>query len=333
MVAKITPKTNQLSGVLAIDKPAGPTSHDVVQRIRDALKTSPVATPAGRQRLTGLRQTGHGTPKVGHTGTLDPLATGLLLIVVGPATRLIEYSHAWDKEYQATFVLGASSSTDDAAGTIELKPPVRPPDQARVTKALQHFVGESIQHPPVYSAVKSHGKKLYQLARQGLSTAELQAMIGERARPITISDITLNEYRYPKLSLNITCGTGTYIRSLARDLGALLDTAAYVSQLRRLRIGKFEIKGALPLDKLSTDFLKRGLMSYTELICDLDHVEISPDNVAQFTNGQPIELPQTSQRKVATASNVSVWSTSGQCIGIGLVTPTTSLLSPKKIIF
>ncbi|TAL50583.1 tRNA pseudouridine(55) synthase TruB [Patescibacteria group bacterium] len=210
-------------GFLLIDKPAGITSHDVVDRVR---------------RLTGER-------RVGHAGTLDPFATGLLIVGVGRfATREMEKLVGLDKEYEAVFVLGASSTTDDTEGTITEASVVWSPD------AINQFIGEIEQVPPTYSAIKVGGKKMYEAAREGKP-------IEGKARRVKVYSFELRNHPQPllkkeggRIAVTIRCSSGTYIRSLARDLGRALGGGGYVEELRRTQIGPFSVTQASTLESL-----------------------------------------------------------------------------------
>src|SRR5262245_35406014 len=198
-------------GLLNIDKPAGLTSRDVVSRV---------------QRLVRPQ-------KVGHAGTLDPLATGVLVVAVGPATRLVEYVQRMPKTYQGTFLLGRTSDTEDVEGeVVELdSPPV--PTRAEIDAALPRFIGTIEQRPPAYSALKVAGRRAHKLARRG-EAVELAP------RPVEIHAIELLRYEYPEMELRIDCGSGTYVRSLGRDVAEAVDTGAVMAALRRLAIGPFQ---------------------------------------------------------------------------------------------
>jgi tRNA pseudouridine55 synthase len=204
-------------GLLLVDKPAGPTSHDVVVSVRRAL----------------------GVRRAGHAGTLDPFATGLLLILVGRASRLAEYLAGFDKTYVASLRLGASSSTGDRDGEIsELSPPARAPSEADVRRALAGFLGERDQVPPEFSAVHVGGERAYRMARGGVAfTLE--------PRRVRLERLEVLEYAHPLLHLRAVTGPGFYVRSLARDLGEALGSAAYLTALRRERIGPFDVERAV----------------------------------------------------------------------------------------
>jgi len=312
-----------ISGVLNIDKPAGLTSHDVVAKVRRLLTTN--------YKLPTL--------KVGHTGTLDPFATGVLLVVLGPATRLIQFSHQWDKEYEATFTFGATSDTDDVTGTIT--PPNlphqfgeqalsgeeknTPPDKGEIEGVLKKFIGTIPQVPPAYSAVKVKGKKLYELARAGLP-AEALAKAGEtRPRNVHIHEINVTRYEYPELDVRIRCGTGTYIRSLARDLGEQLGVGAYVSSLRRTRIGPYTIADSVPLQQLSTAF-QQAVHTPAALVNHLPKLPLTSHNIELLRQGQRIEATDDT---LTAPGPVAVFAADHTLVGVGIYDPATSLLSPS----
>lgn len=185
--------------------------------------------------------------KVGHTGTLDPLATGLLVLLVGKAytRRAIDLSKL-DKTYEVTMKLGEVSTTGDEEGVKEVRSD-RVPSQSEITSALEQFVGEIMQRPPAFSAMKINGQRAYKLAREG-KVVELEA------RPVQIYRNRLTEYEYPYVRFTSDVGSGTYIRSLVEDIGEVLGTGAYMSDLRRTKVGTFDIAAALPVD--SSDLLE-----------------------------------------------------------------------------
>jgi tRNA pseudouridine55 synthase len=219
------PSAVELDGIIVVDKPAGPTSHDVVALIR---------------RLSGVRRVGHG-------GTLDPFASGVLPVFLGHATRVVEYHLRDDKGYRATIAFGAHSTTDDLDG--ELTPgEVPPPDRAAVEVALDRFRGPLAQVPPAHSAVHVGGRRAYELARGG----ELPQLM---PREVTIKTLALTAWddadpERPTAVVAITCTAGTYVRALARDLGAHLGCGAYLVALVRTQSGSFEIASAHPLDEV-----------------------------------------------------------------------------------
>ncbi len=226
-----------MNGFLLIDKPEGITSHDVVYKVRKAT----------------------GEKRVGHAGTLDPFATGLLLVgVTREATKQMQNLVGLDKVYEATFVFGAHSDTDDKTGDITEAPMTEDVTPERIQAALPAFIGDLAQTPPDYSAIKIGGKKMYEAARKG---TPLKA----EPRNITVHSFELlggeeNTYRF-----RIHCGSGTYIRALARDLGAALGTAAYVEALRRTCIGPFDVKDAASLELVKNQGAE-GFLVPTETI-------------------------------------------------------------------
>ena len=245
-----------LEGLLVVDKPQGMTSRAVVDR---ALRWFPRKT------------------KLGHTGTLDPLASGVMVLCLGRATRLVEYVQRMSKSYHSIFTLGASSDTDDAEGTLRAVSSADP-GEAAVRRELAKLVGTLHQVPPAYSAAHVEGRRAYELARRG---QEVQL----EARSVQVHAITLLRYAYPEVEVEVECGKGTYIRSLARDLGTALGVGAYVSKLRRTRVGPFTPQQATPLDAPCPTLLPSALA-----LADLPHAQIAPTDVARLRQGQPVPL-------------------------------------------
>ncbi len=204
------------SGVLAVEKGPGVTSFQVVAHVRRLLRV----------------------PKVGHGGTLDPDATGVLPILVGEGTKLTPYFGALDKEYVARVRLGLTSDTQDASGKILTTRPVPPLDAAAVTAALARFLGEIDQIPPMYSALHHEGRRLYELAREG-------AEVERKPRRVTVHTITLEDLALPELTIRVQCGKGTYVRTLAADLGETLGTGAVLAHLVRSRVGPYRLEEAV----------------------------------------------------------------------------------------
>ncbi|QPC81566.1 tRNA pseudouridine(55) synthase TruB [Phototrophicus methaneseepsis] len=215
-------------GFLNINKPTGMTSHDVVARVRRILRAAT------------------GSKKVGHAGTLDPMATGVLVLCLQQATRLSEYAMRSTKVYRAEVHFGITTDSYDAEGAITAERDASHLTQAEVEAALLPFIGDIDQVPPMYSAIKKDGKKLYELARQGKS-------VEVEARPVTIHHIVLVRWQAPKATLLVTCSPGTYIRSLAYDLGEQLGVGAHLSGLVRERSGGFNLANAVSLDDLLED--------------------------------------------------------------------------------
>ncbi len=215
-----------MDGILIIDKEKGWTSFDVVAKIRNKFSVK----------------------KVGHTGTLDPMATGVLVLCLGKATKLSQKLTAYDKEYLAEITLGATSPTDDAEGEITQCTNLKKRTESEIQSVLDEFKGEIMQIPPKFSAKKIKGKRAYALARQGKE-------VKLEARKVKVKAIQLLEYSWPIVKLHIACGKGFYVRSLARDIGEKLQTGAYLSALRRTRVGNFSISEAKTIEKVKEENL------------------------------------------------------------------------------
>jgi len=229
-----------IDGYILIDKPQGWTSFDIVAKVRRLAK----------EALIQAAEPGRPIPKrvkVGHTGTLDPLATGLLVILVGKYTKRAPELTKLDKTYQVSMKLGEVSTTGDEEGE---KKPVngRQPEKAEIEAALQQFAGDIMQTPPIYSAMKVNGVRAYKLAREGKEVVL-------EARPARINNIQLTHYDYPFVEFTADVSSGTYIRSLVEDLGEELSTGAYMSDLRRTRVGQFDIVQSLKIDDLNPNKL------------------------------------------------------------------------------
>jgi tRNA pseudouridine55 synthase len=274
-------------GVLVVDKSAGPTSHDVVAAVR---------------RLFGLR-------RVGHCGTLDPLATGVLVVCLGAYTRLSDWLGKGDKEYETTLVLGGRSDTGDRQGAIEELTGALP-SREEVAAALRRFRGQIRQVPPVYSAVKVGGVPSYKLARRRQAVALVP-------REVEVSSLELLFYQPPLLGLHVRCSRGTYIRSLAVDLGEVLGCGAYVDQLRRLRVGRLGLADAHTLDQLrelaSLDRLDQALVPVQRALGDLPACELSPEAAQVFAHGGRVR----GMGAPAAEGDCAVYGGGGRLLGIG----------------
>jgi tRNA pseudouridine55 synthase len=246
-------------GLINLNKPAGWTSRDAVNRVQRLIK--PV--------------------KVGHAGTLDPIATGVLVLCLGPATRLIEHVQRMEKRYVGAFLLGRRSPSDDVEIEPELLPHAPEPTLAEIQAALPSFTGELQQVPPAYSAIKIAGQKAYDLARAGKSP-EMQP------RPVKIHAIEVVRYEYPELVLDIRCGSGTYIRALGRDLAESLGTAAVMSALERTAIGRFTILDALPDDQVTAESLAANLRPPLDALADAPQRLVTPEEESELRFGRPI---------------------------------------------
>jgi tRNA pseudouridine55 synthase len=256
---------NAISGILVVDKPVGMTSHDVVQIIRSG---------------TGIR-------RAGHTGTLDPRASGVLVILIGPAVRLSEFVSASDKRYQAILRLGSTTDTYDAEGrfTRQSSAPVNVSEE-KFEEALKQFVGEIEQTPPPFSAVKMHGRKAYEMARQGEE-------VDLAPRKIQVYHLEVLEWAPPEVVIDVHCSSGTYVRSLANDMGTVLGCGAYLIGLRRTKSGRFSLRDAIPLRKLQDAFLAGNWYQYlipaAEALADWPAVELNPDDVEEVKHGHRVK--------------------------------------------
>lgn len=228
------------------------------------------------QRLSGTR-------RCGHAGTLDPLATGVLLVAVGSATRLVEYLQRLPKTYRAKFQLGVTSDTEDAEGVTVPMEGARQPTAAEILGAIPNFLGDILQTPPQFSAVKVNGRRAYALARRG-KPVELAP------RPIHVAGIDLLDYHYPWLELRIRCGGGTYIRSLGRDLAAACGSGAVMTELRREAIGSFSVTQAITLPQLETDGIAKHLHSLASAVEALPQWTLSVDQLRELGHGRFIDI-------------------------------------------
>ncbi|MBX3434377.1 MAG: tRNA pseudouridine(55) synthase TruB [Pirellulales bacterium] len=248
--------------LLNLRKPPGPTSRDVVNRVQRLVR------PA----------------KAGHAGTLDPIASGVLVVCLGQATRLTEYVQRAPKTYRATFLLGQRSPSDDVESEVELVPGAPVPGEGELTAALPRFVGTIEQRPPAFSAVKIAGRRAYDLARRGNE-------VKLAPRPVAIRSLRLLAYDYPRCELEIVCGSGTYVRSLGRDLAESLGTSAVMAALERTAIGPFRVEAAADPRTLTAEMLPNCLISPLEAVRDLPQWELAPAELADVACGRLLPLP------------------------------------------
>jgi tRNA pseudouridine55 synthase len=256
------PVPSPLSGVLPVDKPVGVTSFGVIRAVR---------------RVLGIRA-------AGHAGTLDPLASGLLPVCLGPATRLAELLMTGAKIYRAAVRLGCETDTDDAEGEPVASAPVPSLDRATLEAALRPFVGEVLQVPPAYSALKKDGQPLYRRARRGEE-------VRPEPRPVVIHRIELVALGEDGFELEVECGKGTYIRALARDLGRRLGTRAHLAALRRTRCAGFDVAEAIPLhdlERAEPRELAARLVSPLDALPDLPRRLLTDDEPGRVACGQAV---------------------------------------------
>ena len=305
-----------MDGVLIIDKPPGMTSHDIVARARHIL----------RER------------RVGHTGTLDPFATGVLVILVGKATRLAQFLSEVDKEYEAIIRLGYSTDTGDRTGTPIAGPQSQPGNwsEAEIEAALKTFRGEIDQVPPMYSAKKVKGKKLYELARRGES-------VERKPVPVCIYEFEAirPEGRLIKDNLDgtfdfharVACSSGTYVRTLAEDFGKRLYVGAHLAELRRTRVGDFQINQAITLDQLKVHFGEESLGSVmlplNAALSRLPFVHLSAEDVRRANHGREVTVAGSGW---ADGENVKMCNAQEQLIAVGQYDANAKRLHPRVVL-
>jgi tRNA pseudouridine55 synthase len=281
-----------MNGLLVIDKPLGMTSRAAVDCVANWFRDT----------------------RVGHTGTLDPAATGVLVMCLGSATRLAEYVQALDKVYHADVMLGARSTTDDTEGLITPEPSAQPVTRYEIDAVLPSFLGVIEQVPPAFSAAKVKGRRAYHLARRGKDVVI-------EPRQVRIDAIEILDFNHPILRIEVRCGKGTYIRSLARDLGERLGTGAYLSALRRMRVGSFRVEDAIAPDD-GADAALAHLRPVHQAVAHLPRVVLPAPAAARFMNGQalPAERPE---------GEVAVFTDDGRLVAVGQVRG--QVLDPIKV--
>jgi tRNA pseudouridine55 synthase len=297
--------TAAYNGLLVIDKPGGMTSRDVVNRAQGWF-------PRGT--------------RIGHTGTLDPLATGVLVLCVGAATRLAEYVQRMKKTYRAGLLLGARSDTDDADGVIKTTNVFEVPDRAELARCLEQFIGEVKQIPPIYSAAKVSGQRAYDRARQGQE-------LSLEPRRVYIYGIDILGYEYPHVDLEVRCGKGTYIRALARDLGQRLGCGALVEKLRRTRVGPFEADHALNLT-IDPSAARFSLLPLSAALVELPRVVVDESQIRQLQMGQgvPLEDPTVLAGDEHESPEAAVFDVTGELVAVARVDRANRKLLPTKVL-
>ena len=281
-------------GLLNVNKPLGITSRAAVNHVQRLIR------PA----------------KAGHAGTLDPLATGVLLICVGPATRLVPYLQRAPKSYVGTFMFGRESDTEDIQGRMVERPPIRRPTRFELEQVLTRFVGQIEQRPPVYSAIKTNGRRSYDLVREGKP-------VDLPARTVTIHALRLVNYDYPRWTLKIDCAGGTYVRSLGRDIAGGLETVAVMSALERTQIGNFYVQDACSLDDLSSKSVSSLLIPAARAVAELPRQQLADAERQRVANGLLVE-----NRCDHTAAEVAAVDADGQLLAI--LVPRDGGLGPSR---
>lgn len=284
-----------MNGLLVIDKPGGMTSRDAVNRVQ---RWFPRKT------------------KIGHTGTLDPLATGVLVVCVGAATRLADYVQAMGKSYSSRFRLGATSTSDDADGTVTEAPEAPPPTRERIDAALAGFIGTIEQTPPAVSALKVGGRRAHDLVRRGQDVALAP-------RTVRIDAIRVVRYEWPFLDVEVDCGKGTYIRSIARDLGAALGCGALVETLRRTRVGPFTVEQGVAPER---DPAGVTLLPMRTAVAGMEHVRLDENQLVRLRQGQRVPAAGSN---AADGKELAVLDARGELVGIGIAEP--GLIKPSAI--
>lgn len=269
-------------GFFLIDKPKGITSFYVVTCLR---------------KILNMR-------RIGFAGTLDPLATGLMIVVVGEATKLLSNMEQMDKHYDAVIRFGATSETCDSEGPILEYPNPQKVDRAQIEKVLEeHFLGERMQMPPQFSAIKVKGKRAYELARQG-KKSDL------KHRKVVFYEIKINNFSYPLLDCSIHCSSGTYIRSFAHDLGQILKCGGYIQELRRTKIATVSLKNAVPLDKITSSNYKEFLIKPQDFLKDWQQYEPNDDEYGNLKLGRYIPCKSKFDERPILAMY------KGECVGL-----------------
>lgn len=293
-----------MKGILLVDKPAGMTSHDVVDRIRRAARMK----------------------RVGHTGTLDPAATGLLILCLGPATRLSEHFTGLDKTYEGTMRLGVETVSYDLDGEIVAEHPVPELSMDSIQAECDKFVGQIQQIPPMVSAVKIDGERLYKLARKG-ETVE------RPARSVHVRAYDVLSYSAPDARVRVTCSSGTYVRSLCHDVGQALGCGAALASLRRLAVGRHQIDDALPLDAFtSPDAVEERLLPMGDAL-ELPVAFLEDSALSALANGNPISSRNLVDGCPVSHGWVQLKNLAGDLLALGMVEPAglESLIHPKRV--
>lgn len=296
-----------MDGILNLAKPSGPTSHDVVAQVRRFLKEK----------------------RVGHAGTLDPLATGVLVIAVGKATRILEYLVAQEKEYRAEMVLGRTTSTEDSAGNELTTADASHITREMVEAVIPQFTGKVMQVPPMVSAVKHEGKRLYKLARKDI-------VVERQPREISIYELEITSFtpgEHTTVGLRVVCSSGTYIRTLCADIGAALGVGGYMQSLVRTRVGRFCLENSIDLQTLdraaAEGFSDRHFISMDEALFEFPAVQVDADQESFISNGREIQVSGIGGQ----GSVVRIKSDDGNLLAIGRIElqGNSSIVKPEKV--
>ena len=290
-----------ISGFVLVDKPSGPTSNQVLQRVR---------------RLFDAR-------KAGHTGTLDPLATGMLPICLGAATKAAALAIQADKTYEATARLGTSTDTGDSLGQPAASADTEHVVSGAVAEVCRRFIGDIEQIPPRYSALKHEGRRMYELARAGVD-------VPRKPRTVRIHALDVCSEQLPEFTVRVRCSKGTYIRTLIEDIAAALDTVAHVTALRRLSVDPFEAGSMVSLEALEAEpdvesRIAKYLLPVDIVLQHLPSIDVAPGRAAKLCQGQKVELEQAPE-----TGKCRIYDAASAFIGIGELAPSGELF-PKRI--
>jgi tRNA pseudouridine55 synthase len=290
------------TGILILNKPSGPTSRDLVDQVA---RLMPIA-------------------KVGHAGTLDPLATGILIVCVGAATRLTDLLQHMQKSYRTLIRLGARSDTLDADGLIKIEPAPRVPSLASVHDALIPLRGSVEQVPPDHSALKIKGRRAYDLARAGRP-------VDLAKRIVQIDRIMVLEYAWPDLELEIDCSKGTYIRSIARDVGEALGCGGYVHTLVRTRIGPFTVEEAIDPSLLTADSIGRLMRPPVDAVAHLPRLVLDAVQIEAMAHGRTLAVPETGC-EFESSGFIALVDSGGSLLGLAELDSQRKWLQPRKVL-
>ena len=304
-----------MDGVLIIDKPEKLTSHDVVARLRRILKTK----------------------RIGHTGTLDPFATGVLVMLIGKATRLAQYLDKDAKEYEAVVRFGFETDTGDRTGELRTTNyELRDFSADELETVLSGFRGEIEQMPPMYSAKKIDGVKLYELARKGIEVERKSVKITNYELQITNCDLPKTDdsgLRTQDYGLRVACSAGTYIRTLAEDIGAKLEVGAHLAELRRTKAGKFDLSKAVTIEQLefivSEDNLTEHLISMNEAVSHLPQIILSEDEIRDTLHGKRLKIESV---ELTDNQTVRMIDESNNLIAVGFYVAAEKSVQPKLVL-
>ncbi|SVB97577.1 uncharacterized protein METZ01_LOCUS250431 [marine metagenome] len=295
-------KINKINGILLLDKPSGLTSNKTLQIIKKLF----------------------GAEKAGHTGSLDPIATGVLPICFGQATKVSKYLIESSKTYQVIAKLGIKTTTGDREGSVLVEERFKRIKQEKIEENLKIFIGKSEQLPPMFSAIKVDGIRLYKHARKGL-------IVERKKRQIVVHDISLKNYKNDLLELIIHCSKGTYIRTLVEDIGSQLDTYAHVFELRRISIDLLDCQSLVTLEQLENtninQELHRYLLPLDLAIQSLPKIRISKEYQSRFSQGQKIKLPH---EDILLNKSIRIYNHKDQIVGLGCI-ENDGLLKPIRV--